>query len=72
MQSRTKHGLIGRIHFFRMADDPATEQDEAHGFEPHYELHVWLYRDNPGGQYAEFNPSVTCAHAAPHAAPHAS
>jgi hypothetical protein len=50
--------------FLHMADDPATEGDEAHGFEPHYELHVWLYRDNPSGRYAEWNPSVTCAHAA--------
>ena len=30
-----------------MADDPATKIDEAHMFEPHYDRHVWLYRDNP-------------------------
>ena len=45
-----------------MADDPATKLDEAHGFEPHYDRHVWLYRDNPRGMYAQFNPKVSCAH----------
>jgi hypothetical protein len=48
--------------FFAMADDPATPMDEAHEFEPHYELHVWTARDNPSGLFAEFNPNVTCAH----------
>ena len=46
----------------RMADDPATPLDEAHGFEPHYDQHVWLYRDNPSGLYAQYNPNVTCRH----------
>lgn len=45
-----------------MADDPATPVDEAHGFEPHYDQHVWLYRDNPNGIYAQYNPNVTCRH----------
>jgi hypothetical protein len=44
-----------------MADDPATAIDEAHLFEPHHDLHVWLYRDNPNGMFAQFNPSVSCA-----------
>ena len=44
-----------------MADDPATKIDEGHMFEPHYDLHVWLYRDNPGGIFAQFNPDVSCA-----------
>ncbi len=48
--------------FVPMVDDPATAMDEAHGFTPHYELHVWLYRDNPTGLFAEFNPNVSCAH----------
>ena len=46
--------------FNRMQDDPATELDEAHGFEPHYDLHVWLYRENPKGMFAQFNPQVRC------------
>ena len=45
-----------------MADDPATPLDEAHGFQPHYDRHVWLYRDNPSGMFAQFNPNVSCAH----------
>ncbi len=45
-----------------MADDPATALDEAHMFEPHYDLHVWLYRENPRGMFAQFNPNATCAH----------
>lgn len=44
-----------------MADDPATKIDEGHMFEPHYDLHVWLYRDNPAGVFAQFNPDVSCA-----------
>jgi hypothetical protein len=45
-----------------MIDDPATPVDEAHLFEPHYDRHVWIYRDNPNGVFAPFNPAVTCAH----------
>lgn len=45
-----------------MADDPATKIDEAHMFEPHYDRHVWLYRENPHGIFAQFNPAVTCKH----------
>ncbi|MEO7827583.1 MAG: hypothetical protein ABIR60_10630 [Allosphingosinicella sp.] len=43
-----------------MSDDPATPIDEAHGFEPHYDRHVWLYRPNSNGMFAQYNPSVTC------------
>ncbi|HKK08260.1 MAG TPA: hypothetical protein VKA44_05185 [Gemmatimonadota bacterium] len=50
-----------------MADDPATPVDEAHGFEPHFDQHVWVFRENPRGALEPFNPDVTCAHAAKHA-----
>lgn len=50
------------VPFDRMADDPATEIDEAHNFEPHYDRHIWLYRDNPNGMFAQFNPNATCKH----------
>jgi hypothetical protein len=43
-----------------MQDDPATAVDEAHLFAPHYDLHVWLYRENPRGMFAQFNPNATC------------
>jgi hypothetical protein len=35
------------VPYDKMVDDAATEVDEAHMFEPHYDRHVWLYRDNP-------------------------
>jgi hypothetical protein len=44
----------------KMTDDPATAGDEAHGFQPHYDLHIWTARDNPAGPMAPFNPAVTC------------
>jgi hypothetical protein len=31
----------------------------------HYDLHVWLYRTNPAGIFAPFNPEVSCRLAAP-------
>ena len=43
-----------------MADDPDTTSDEAHGFAPHYDLHVWLL-DNSNGRLEPFNPAVICA-----------
>lgn len=45
-----------------MVNDPGTEADEAHGFQPHYELHAWVFRDNPNGPFEPFNPAVTCEH----------
>ncbi|HEY5713093.1 MAG TPA: hypothetical protein VIT38_14460 [Allosphingosinicella sp.] len=48
-----------------MADNPATPADEAHGFTPHFDQHLWLFRDNPAGVDVPFNPSVTCAHYRP-------
>ena len=48
--------------FNRMMDDPSTPVDEAHHFEPHYDLHVWVFRENPAGTFAQFNPAVTCDH----------
>ena len=29
--------------------------------ESQYELQIWLYRDNPSGMFAPYNPKVTCA-----------
>lgn len=49
------------VPFDRMEDDPATEVDEGHMFAPHYDRHVWLYRDNPNGMFRPFNPAVSCA-----------
>lgn len=50
------------VPYDTMRDDPATAVDEAHGFAPHYDRHVWLYRANPTGIFKPFNPRVSCAH----------
>jgi hypothetical protein len=52
----TFHG----VEYDYMFDDPKTSIDEAHNFEPHYDRHVWLYRPNANGMFAQFNPTVTC------------
>jgi hypothetical protein len=44
-----------------MADDPKTTGDEAHGFEPHFDQHVWFV-ENPTGNLMPFNPAITCEH----------
>jgi hypothetical protein len=30
---------------------------------PHYQLHVWVWKHNPAGMHAAFNPNVTCEYA---------
>ncbi len=47
--------------YYYMEDNPGTAVDEAHGFMPHYELHFWLYRENPAGMFMPWNTAVTCA-----------
>ena len=34
-----------------------------YGLDPFYELHVWAWKQNPRGAFADFNPHVTCAFA---------
>jgi hypothetical protein len=50
------------VPYDTMMDDPATATDEAHMFAPHFDRHVWIYRENPNGVFAPFNPAVTCEH----------
>lgn len=52
--------LVGR-DWDHMADDPATPGDEAHGFAPHFDQHVW-FRSNPAGDLMPFNATVSCDH----------
>lgn len=49
------------VAYDTMLDDPDTTLDEAHNFQPHFDRHVWIYRDNPNGVFAQYNPAVTCA-----------
>ena len=37
-----------------------------YGLDPFYELHVWAWKANPHGAFADMNPAVTCAHAPAH------
>src|SRR5262249_12048840 len=34
-----------------------------YGLDPFYELHVWAWKPNSRGAYADMNPDVSCAHA---------
>jgi hypothetical protein len=52
--------FLGRTWDY-MADDPATPGDEAHGFMPHWDQHVWFV-ENPTGNLMPFNPDITCDH----------
>ena len=44
-------------------DRPFDGPMEGHGpgAPVHYDLHVWLWEDNPSGQFAPFNPAVICS-----------
>jgi hypothetical protein len=48
-----------------LKDDPRTKVDEAHGWEPHYEQHLWVFIDNPNGPYSPFNPNISCKYHRP-------
>jgi hypothetical protein len=44
-----------------MADNASTPEDEAHGFEPHHDQHVYFEKmANPNDQLNPFSPNVTC------------
>jgi hypothetical protein len=34
-----------------------------YGLGPFYELHVWAWKQNPRGAFADMNPNVSCEHA---------
>lgn len=62
----TKPPTFHRVPYDSMGDDPATAVDEAHMFAPHFDRHVWIYRENPNGVFTPLNPAVSCAnHRAP-------
>ena len=46
------------VLFGRPLNGP-MEQHEP-GQPPHYDLHVWIWKANPSGMFAPFNPNVTC------------
>lgn len=54
--------FAGRI-WDTMADNSGTPVDEAHGFEPHHDQHVYFRKmENPEDQLKPFSPLVTCAY----------
>jgi hypothetical protein len=44
------------VEYAYQPDDPSMTLDAL------YDLHVWLFRDNPSGLYAPYNPNATCEH----------
>ena len=44
-----------------------TGAPNRYGLDPFYELHVWAWKQNPRGAFADMNPNVTCEHATGHA-----
>lgn len=45
-----------------MEDDPNTPMDEAHGFEPHYDQHIYFFDGDAEAAVRPFHASVTCEH----------
>lgn len=42
-------------HLFHLVGSP-----NRYGMEPFYQLHVWAWRENRSGTFADFNPDVSC------------
>jgi len=45
-------------HLFSFTNSP-----NRYGLNPFYQLHVWAWKANPRGLFADMNPNVTCEHA---------
>jgi hypothetical protein len=45
-------------HLFNFAGAP-----NRYGLDPFYELHVWAWKPNPAGTFADMNADVSCEHA---------
>lgn len=39
-----------------------TGAPNRYGLDPFYELHVWAWKANPRGAFADMNPTVSCDH----------
>lgn len=62
--------LVGMEYIVFLDDwegsDPPTllgQQFTQHSTLPIYKLHIWLWRNNPQGTFADWNPKVSCAFA---------
>jgi hypothetical protein len=47
---------FGGVEFTYAPDDRALS------VAAYYDLHVWLYRENPLGRFAPYNPNASCQH----------
>jgi hypothetical protein len=54
----TTPSLLGQL--FHYGGSP-----NRYGVPPVYELHVWAWKHNPNGMFADWNPKVTCEEYAP-------
>jgi hypothetical protein len=54
--SKGPASLEGRLFNFNGAPN-------RYGLGPFYELHVWAWKPNPHGAFADMNPNVSCEHA---------
>jgi hypothetical protein len=50
--------LLGQTLQYKTTVGPYGPDD---GVDPYYELHVWVWRHNPNGIFADWNPNVSCA-----------
>lgn len=57
--NRDRPEFLGQ-QYYHLVENPDTPALEAHGFAPHYELHLWVHRENPAGVFAPFNPDLAC------------
>lgn len=53
------HDLNDATDVPRLLDQPYTR----HSFLPIFKLHIWLWRQNPSGMFADWNPKVSCSNA---------
>jgi hypothetical protein len=51
-------GGVAPTVFGRDLDGPMPGHNPA--MPEHYDLHVWLWADNPAGMFAPFNPALSC------------
>jgi hypothetical protein len=52
---QTPPSLMGQVFHY-------TNSPNRYGIPAFYALHVWAWRDNPNGAFADWNPKVSCEH----------
>jgi hypothetical protein len=62
----TEPPVFAGRHWDFMEDDPETPADEAHGFEAHYDQHVYFRGDDVQAAIQPFHSAVSCEHHSGH------